>query len=101
MTISEKVAYIKGIAEGAGLDKNTPEGKILAAVWGGNVGNVQATVEKGRKRVHGISFFVFCQCMRKPAVRSRKNRFPPRGGKRFVKNCLLSDQNLKYCLAFS
>lgn len=32
MNISEKVAYIKGLAEGLSLDETTKEGKILAAV---------------------------------------------------------------------
>ena len=32
MDICEKVAYIKGLAEGLSLDENTKEGKILAAV---------------------------------------------------------------------
>ena len=32
MTISEKVAYIKGLAEGMELDTNTKEGKILTAI---------------------------------------------------------------------
>lgn len=32
MDISEKVAYIKGLAEGLALDETTKEGKILAAI---------------------------------------------------------------------
>lgn len=32
MDICEKVAYIKGLAEGLNLDEDTKEGKILAAV---------------------------------------------------------------------
>ncbi len=32
MTISEKVAYIKGLAEGVELDADSKEGKILSAV---------------------------------------------------------------------
>lgn len=32
MNIAEKVAYIKGLAEGLGLDDTTKEGKILAAI---------------------------------------------------------------------
>lgn len=32
MDISEKVAYIKGLAEGLSLDDSTKEGKLLAAV---------------------------------------------------------------------
>lgn len=32
MDICEKIAYIKGLAEGLKLDENTNEGKILAAV---------------------------------------------------------------------
>lgn len=32
MDICEKIAYIKGLAEGVGLDKETNEGKILAAI---------------------------------------------------------------------
>ena len=32
MTISEKVAYIKGLAEGLGLSEDTKEGKVLKAV---------------------------------------------------------------------
>lgn len=32
MTISEKVAYIKGLADGLPLSKDTPEGKVLSAV---------------------------------------------------------------------
>ena len=32
MDICEKVAYIKGLAEGLSLDESTKEGKILAAV---------------------------------------------------------------------
>jgi len=32
MTVSEKVAYLKGLMEGLELDKNTKEGKILNAV---------------------------------------------------------------------
>jgi len=32
MSLSEKVAYIKGLAEGLGLDKETKEGEILSAI---------------------------------------------------------------------
>lgn len=32
MTTSEKVAYLKGLAEGLGIDKETKEGKILSVV---------------------------------------------------------------------
>ena len=32
MNISEKVAYIKGLAEGLSLDEKTAEGKVLAAI---------------------------------------------------------------------
>lgn len=32
MNISEKVAYIKGLAEGLSLDESTKEGKLLAAI---------------------------------------------------------------------
>lgn len=32
MDICEKIAYIKGLAEGLGLDEETKEGKILAAI---------------------------------------------------------------------
>ena len=32
MTISEKISYIKGLAEGLALDTNTKEGKVLTAV---------------------------------------------------------------------
>ena len=32
MTISEKVSYIKGLAEGLALDESTKEGKILTAI---------------------------------------------------------------------
>ncbi len=32
MKISEKVSYIKGLAEGLGLDDSTKEGKVLAAI---------------------------------------------------------------------
>ena len=32
MDICEKIAYIKGLAEGLGLDEATKEGKILAAI---------------------------------------------------------------------
>ena len=32
MDICEKIAYIKGLAEGLNLDETTKEGKILAAV---------------------------------------------------------------------
>ena len=32
MKISEKVAYIKGLAEGLSLDEKTPEGKVLASI---------------------------------------------------------------------
>ena len=32
MSLSEKVAYIKGLTEGLGLDKETKEGKILSAI---------------------------------------------------------------------
>ena len=32
MTISEKVAYLKGLAEGLGLDKDNKQDKLLAAV---------------------------------------------------------------------
>ncbi len=32
MTISEKISYIKGLAEGLALDVNTKEGKVLAAI---------------------------------------------------------------------
>ena len=32
MTVSEKVAYLKGLAEGVGLDTETKEGKLMAAI---------------------------------------------------------------------
>ena len=32
MDICEKIAYIKGLAEGLGLEENTKEGKILTAI---------------------------------------------------------------------
>ena len=32
MTTSEKVAYLKGLAEGLGIDKETKEGRVLAAI---------------------------------------------------------------------
>lgn len=32
MTTSEKVAYLKGLAEGYGMDKETKEGKILSTI---------------------------------------------------------------------
>ena len=32
MTITEKVAYLKGLAEGLGLDKDSKEGKLFAAI---------------------------------------------------------------------
>ena len=32
MTVSEKVAYLKGLAEGMGIDENAKEGKILKTV---------------------------------------------------------------------
>ena len=32
MTTSEKVAYLKGLAEGYGLDKETKEGKLLVTI---------------------------------------------------------------------
>ena len=32
MEISEKVAYLKGLAEGLALDSDTKEGKLIAAI---------------------------------------------------------------------
>ena len=32
MTITEKAAYIKGLAEGLELDKDSKEGKLFAAI---------------------------------------------------------------------
>ena len=32
MTISERVSYIKGLAEGLGLDDTTKEGKVIGAI---------------------------------------------------------------------
>lgn len=32
MTLNEKTAYVKGLAEGAGLNAETPEGKVLRAL---------------------------------------------------------------------
>ena len=32
MTTSEKVAYLKGLAEGLAVDANTPEGKLFTAI---------------------------------------------------------------------
>lgn len=32
MTVSEKVSYLKGLAEGLDFDKNSKEGKILSAI---------------------------------------------------------------------
>ena len=32
MTVAEKVSYIKGLAEGLGVDDSTKEGKVLAAI---------------------------------------------------------------------
>ena len=32
MTLTEKAAYLKGLAEGLSFDKTSPEGKLLAAI---------------------------------------------------------------------
>lgn len=32
MTVAEKVSYIKGLAEGLGVDDSTKEGKVIAAI---------------------------------------------------------------------
>ena len=32
MSITERIAYIKGLAEGLALDKETKEGKLIAAI---------------------------------------------------------------------
>lgn len=32
MTISERVSYIKGLAEGLGVDESTKEGKVITAI---------------------------------------------------------------------
>jgi hypothetical protein len=32
MTVTEKVAYLKGLAEGLGLDKETKEGKLISVI---------------------------------------------------------------------
>ena len=33
MEISEKVAYLKGLAEGLNLDTDSKEGKLIAAIY--------------------------------------------------------------------
>ena len=42
MTIGEKVSYIKGLAEGLGLEGDTKEGKILNAI----IDNVPVIIAK-------------------------------------------------------
>ena len=32
MTVTEKVAYLKGLAEGMAIDENSKEGKLLKAI---------------------------------------------------------------------
>ena len=32
MTLYEKAAYLRGLADGVDLDKTTPEGKLIAAL---------------------------------------------------------------------
>ena len=49
MDICEKVAYIKGLAEGLALDDSTKEGKVLAAVIDvlGDITNEICEIEDG------------------------------------------------------
>ena len=35
MTVTEKVAYLKGLAEGLGIEEDSKEGKLLKAVMDG------------------------------------------------------------------
>ena len=53
MTISEKAAYIKGLAEGCELDTTTKEGKILAAVIDllGEIGEAIAEIEENELNI--------------------------------------------------
>lgn len=48
MTLSEKAAYIKGLAEGLNLDKNTAEGKLIGALIDivGDIANAQAETDE-------------------------------------------------------
>ena len=50
MDICEKIAYIKGLAEGLSLDETTKEGKILSAVID-LLGDITFNVNKGRINV--------------------------------------------------
>lgn len=49
MDICEKVAYIKGLAEGLALDDSTKEGKVLAAIIDvlGDITNEICEIEDG------------------------------------------------------
>ena len=53
MTISEKAAYIKGLADGCGLDTETSEGKVLAAIIDvlGDIGEAIAEIEENELNI--------------------------------------------------
>ena len=50
MTITEKVAYIKGLMEGLALDQTKPEAKVLAAIVD-VLGEIAETVKDSEERV--------------------------------------------------
>ena len=53
MTISEKAAYIKGLADGCGLDTESSEGKILSAIIDllGDVGEAISEIEENEMNI--------------------------------------------------
>ena len=60
MTITERAAYIKGLAEGLGLDDSTKEGKIINALIGAiddmalTVSDLEAEIDELREQVDTI-----------------------------------------------
>lgn len=60
MTITERAAYIKGLAEGLGIDDSTKEGKIINALIGAiddmalTISDLEAELEELQEQVESI-----------------------------------------------
>ena len=57
MELTEKAAYLKGLADGLDYDRTTPEGKILAAVID-LLGEVTAEIGKNKEDIVDLSEYV-------------------------------------------
>ncbi len=54
MTITERAAYIKGLAEGLGIDDSTKEGKIINALIGA-IDDMSLTISDLESQIDGLS----------------------------------------------